>query len=167
MEDVQIGPLIGLNCPSILRPREITHGEENAPYAVRSVICWYVNGPASNEERKANMQRNRIQLTAPSSGYIVAERSIKECPCVAPQLVQRMFELDVSENEVGVALSRDDQKFLKIAEDGIRHCENSQYEMPLPFKHENIQLPNNRSQAKQRLNSLKKFQTESTTVVIK
>ena len=101
-------------------------------------------------------------LTSPNSGYIVAERSVKECPCVAPQLVQRMVELDFSENEVGVALSRDDQKFLKIAEDGIHHREDSQCEMPLPFKHENIQLPNNCSQAEQRLNSLKKtFQTDS------
>ena len=36
------------------------------------------------------------------------------------------------------------------------HRDDSHYEMPLPFKGENIALPNNRPQAEQRLKSLKK-----------
>ena len=52
MEGVEIGLLIGPNCPSILRPREVIHGEENTPYAVRSVIGGYVNGPASQRKGK-------------------------------------------------------------------------------------------------------------------
>ena len=34
MEDVEIGLLIGLNCPSAVRPRDIVCGNENEPYAV-------------------------------------------------------------------------------------------------------------------------------------
>ena len=45
MEDVEVGLLIGLNCPSALRPREIVYGGESDPYAVRSLLGWYINGP--------------------------------------------------------------------------------------------------------------------------
>ena len=47
-----------------------------------------------------------------------------------------MFELDVSEQEKGTAMSREDIKF--------------------PFKHQNIRLPNNYAQAEKRLNVLKR-----------
>jgi len=32
--DIEVGLLIGLNCPSALRPREIVYGEDSHPYAV-------------------------------------------------------------------------------------------------------------------------------------
>ena len=35
MAVIEVGLLIGLNCPSALRPREIIYGEESDPYAVR------------------------------------------------------------------------------------------------------------------------------------
>jgi len=47
MEDVEIELLIGLNCPSAVRPRDIICGNENEPYALRSVLGWHVNGPAA------------------------------------------------------------------------------------------------------------------------
>lgn len=45
MEDILVGFLIGLNRPRALRPREIVYGEESDPYAVRSLLEWYINGP--------------------------------------------------------------------------------------------------------------------------
>ena len=56
----------------------------------------------------------------------------------------------------GDALSREDRQFLKIVEDGIHHRDDMHYEMPLPFREKNVQLPNNRPQAEQRLHGLKK-----------
>lgn len=55
-----------------------------------------------------------------------------------------------------MSLSQEDRKFLEKAEDGICHGEDAHYEMPLPFKNENFQLPNNRPAAEQRLSGLKK-----------
>ena len=75
---------------------------------------------------------------------------------LTPQVVSRMFELDFAERENGVALSREDRQFLKIVEEGIRHRDDMHYEIPLPFRESNVQLPNNRSQAVQRLHDLKK-----------
>ena len=87
-------------------------------------------------------------------GYIVGERMIKEQ--LTPQVVSRMFELDFAERENGVALSREDRQFLRIVEEGIRHRDDMHYEIPLPFRESNVQLPNNRSQTVQRLYGLKK-----------
>ena len=41
-------------------------------------------------------------------------------------------------------------------ESGIVHLEDLHYEMPLPFKHPNIQLPNNYAQAEKCLIALKR-----------
>ena len=102
---------------------------------------------------------NRIQILKTSiddevKGYIVGERMIKEQ--LTPQVVSRMFELDFAKRKNGVALSREDCQFLKIVEEGIRHRDDMHYEIPLPFREDNVQLPNNRSQAVQRLHGLKK-----------
>ena len=73
---------------------------------------------------------------------------------LTPQVVSRMFDLDFAERKNGVALSREDLQFLKIVDEGIRHSDDMHYEIPLPFREGNVQLPNNRSQAVQRLHGL-------------
>ena len=158
MDSVEVGLLIGLNCPGAVRPRDVICGNENDPYAVRSLLGWYINGPVTHESSK-QVHCNRIQILKSSiddevKGYIVGERTIKEQ--LTPQVVSRMFELDFAERENGVALSREDRQFLRIVEEGIRHRDDMHYEIPLPFRESNVQLPNNRSQAVQRLHGLKK-----------
>ena len=155
MEDIEVGLLIGLNCPKALRPREVIHGQDTEPYAVRSVLGWYVNGPVSgNSDITLHCNRVHVRGVDESSGCIVTERNVKEE--IVPKAVERMFELDFSEKEKGLATSKEDREFLKKVENGIVHRDDSHYEMPLPFKGENIALPNNRPQAEQRLKSLKK-----------
>ena len=138
MEDVEIGLLLGLNCPSAVRPRDVDCGNENEPYAVRSLLGWHVNGPVKQKSSK-QVHCNRIQILKSNTednvnGYIIAKTEIKER--LTPQVVSRMF--------------------LKIVEDGIHHRDDMHYEMPLPFREKNVQLPNNRPQAEQRLHDLKK-----------
>ena len=38
MEGLEIGVLIGLNCPRAVRPRNVIQGKQNEPYAVRSLL---------------------------------------------------------------------------------------------------------------------------------
>ena len=133
LDDVEIRLLIGLNCSSAVRPRDIVCGNENEPYAARStavkkVHCNRIQILKRNTEDKVN-------------GYIFAKTEIKER--LTPQMVSGLFEVDFAEREYGVGLSREDRQFLKIVEDGIHHRDDMHYNMPLPFG-ENIQLPNNR-----------------------
>ena len=53
-----------------------------------------------------------------------------------------------------VALSCEDRKFLAIMETGVHKNEQGNWEMPLPFHSKDPRLPNNRSQADNRLNGL-------------
>ena len=155
MEDIEVGLLIGLNCPKALRPREVIHGQDTEPYAVRSILGWYINGPVSRDDDvTVHCNRVYVQSVDESSGCIVTERNVKEE--IVPKTVERMFELDFSEKEKGLATSKDDRQFLKKVGSGIVHREDSHYEMPLPFKEQNVTLANNRPQAEQRLKSLKK-----------
>ena len=87
------------------------------------------------------------------SECIVAERKIKEE--ITPRTVERMLQLVFSKKKKGLAISKEDRKFLRKVGRRIVHREDSHYEMTLPFKGENINLPNNRLQVEQCLKSLK------------
>ena len=52
-------------------------------------------------------------------------------------------------------MSREDIESYETVENGIIHLEDKHYEMPFPFKHQNIHLTNNYAQAEKRLSSLK------------
>lgn len=113
--------LIGLNCPGAVRPRDVICRNENDPYAVRSLLGWYVNCPVRHKSSK-RVHCNRIQILKNTDdevkGNIVGERMIKEQ--LTPQVVSQMFELDFAEREHRLAPSREDGQFLKIVEEGIR-----------------------------------------------
>ena len=68
----------------------------------------------------------------------------------------QMIEMDFHEWENGIALSLEERQFLKKAQDGICQREDMHYQMPLPFREGNVQLPNNLPQAIQRLHGLKR-----------
>ena len=44
-DDAEIGLLIGENCIRAIKPRECIAGEDDDPYAVRSVLGWSIVGP--------------------------------------------------------------------------------------------------------------------------
>lgn len=76
---------------------------------------------------------------------------------INPYAIKKMFGTDFSERSTaGQALSQEDRKFLATVEHGIHHCEDAHYEMPLPLKDPNPNLPNNREIAVRRLNQLKR-----------
>ena len=45
MDSVELGLLIGLKSAGAVRPRDVICRNENDPYAVWSLLGWYVNGP--------------------------------------------------------------------------------------------------------------------------
>ena len=50
MQDVEVGVLIGLNCPSALRPRDVIHGNDDEPYAVKSLLGWHIISADDNAQ---------------------------------------------------------------------------------------------------------------------
>ncbi|XP_028403950.1 uncharacterized protein LOC114526541 [Dendronephthya gigantea] len=158
MENIEVAILIGLNCPSALRPRDVFHGNDEEPYAVKSLLGWHINGPV-NQNTSKSVSCNRILVSMGSFGSqaracVTIQRDVKEI--ISPNAVKEMFEIEFAERERGKGLSQDDLKFLEKAKEGIHHCEDMHYEMPLPFKNDDVQLPNNRPAAEQRLRGLRK-----------
>ena len=81
---------------------------------------------------------------------------------LTPNSLLNILEMDFNDHAtssglLGKAYSQEDKLFLKRAEQGIRLVDGH-YELPLPFRKENIDLPNNRSQAIQRANWQKMLQ---------
>ena len=53
------------------------------------------------------------------------------------------------------SLSRDQNRFIHLVSDSIWHCDNSHYEIALPLRNRQLQLPYNRSPAERRIQFLK------------
>ncbi|KAK6195425.1 hypothetical protein SNE40_000861 [Patella caerulea] len=152
-EDIEIGLLIGCNCPKAIKPREVIGGKEDDPYAVRTALGWGIVGPVREvEEDMMDVTCNRI-VSQETSNLVIPTES-KEV--LTPHL-QRMYDLDFSERKNNnTSLSQEDRQFLKIVTEEIKHGSDGHYTMPLPFKDTFIQLPNDITYAYHRLESLKK-----------
>ena len=68
-----------------------------------------------------------------------------------------MFEADFSEKDRNSqVLSQENGRFLALVEQGIRHCEDGHYELPLPLKETSPSLPKKQEVAVRRLSQLKR-----------
>ena len=76
---------------------------------------------------------------------------------LSPLDIRKVLESDFSESKDPkmVATSQEDRQFLARVNEGIKHLPNRHYELPLPLKSEQENLPNNRDMALQRLKHLK------------
>ena len=68
-----------------------------------------------------------------------------------------MFALDFNERQAEEKpLSVEDRRFLKIMREGIHQLEDGHYEMPLPLKSKNVELPNSNELVLSRLLRLRR-----------
>ena len=75
-------------------------------------------------------------------------------------MVIKLVEADILPDDHEKPCSQNDKKFLKVMEEGIHITETDHYEMPLPFKMDDPDLPNNQYQAEKRLQSLRRKFTQ-------
>lgn len=166
--DCEIGLLIGYNCPQALMPREVVCGEKNQPFAQKTDLGWSIvsyGDPGEHEDDAIGVSHRIIvrQVTPELNSavnlkdevHFVCNTRIKEV--VTPVDVLKVLESDFSER-VGeeTPVSQEDLHFLTKLKEGIKHKQDGYYEMPLPFKQDRPNLPNNKSCAVQRLKGLEK-----------
>ena len=154
-----VGILIGCNCPRAIKPRKVVLGKGDDPYAVKTLLGWGIIGPITSQQERQEDEED----AEPTMCHRIVSWDLSFIPKVqlkeeiSPHAVKKMFEMDFSEkNSSHEALSQEDRKFLAIVEDGIRHCEDGHYEMPLPLRVPAPSLPNNREVALRRLIQLKR-----------
>ena len=88
--------------------------------------------------------------------HLMVENKVREI--VTPQAVNKIFELDFSEqtDDKELGYSQEDKQFLKIVMQGIRHTEDGHYEIPLPLCCDDVCFPENKEQVLQRAHWLRK-----------
>jgi len=122
-----IGLLIGMNHPGILKPIKVVGGPSDGPYATLHSLGWAICGPAV---KPGNVIANRV---------CIREREAIE------SLISEMYDHDYKDSHVIYkAMSENDKKFEAVMVDTMRKLSDGHYEVDLPLKP--VKLPNNRSQ---------------------
>ncbi|XP_030843475.1 uncharacterized protein LOC115924777 [Strongylocentrotus purpuratus] len=138
LSETEIGLLIGCNATRAIKPRDVVHGEEDAPYAVRTALGWGVIGMMRHDNggnnvcRISNASRSNKALRLSHPG----ERS--QPPPSHKNVRDGLHREDTEE-----MVSHDDRKFMQKMKDGIHRRDDGHFEMPLPLKTD-VQLPNNK-----------------------
>ena len=173
--NVEIGILIGSDCPRAIMPREIIPGEDDSPYALRSDLGWGIIGKISQPLSEEDGDEDEIGVShriytceawePPDPQVDAVEPSKRGCNFSVKTNVKEvinpfqvmMFEMDFSEKRANrqATLSQDDLQFLRKMEESMRQTVDGHYEMPLPFRGNTPKLRNNKTLALCRLNKLK------------
>ena len=173
---LEISLLIGNNVPCVTRPREVVAGNENEPYAQRSLLGWGIIGTICHSAAKHEYVSHRLSCFPISDyptkttqdevdsidletlhGHAKLVYSTKAKEVFSPAQVKRMFELDFIENSGKTCeLSANDRKFVDTLSQHIHKREDGHYVMPLPLKPGFLALPNNRQLCEKRLHQLKR-----------
>lgn len=125
-DDVEIGILIGSDCPRAIMPCQIIPGDDDKPYAMRSDLGWGIVGRISQHCDEEDNEEDRIGVSHRMYTREVWEADVanpnKTCnfavkthvkEVINPFQVIKMFEMDFSERQANrqAALSQDDLKF--------------------------------------------------------
>ena len=167
MLNCEVGLLIGYNCQQALLPREVLSGKGNQPYAQLTDLGWSIVGCSSQVTNHSDAigTSHRIvvcevsptlstQVKVKQQVHFVCRTQVKE---VSPIDVIKALESDFSEHVTDDnPVSQEDIMFMSKVTKGIRQKEDGYYELPLPFKTDNPNLPNNKQYAEHRLSSLER-----------
>ena len=167
--DLEVGLLIGTNCPKAIKPREVIPGADNDPYEIRTDLGWGIVGrvclsPSQDVHKNLQVLTNKIvtrevtslDASSCSGATFVLQSQAKEL--FTPTQIREMFEADFQERHSDKntpSYSVEDHRFMKILEEGIHRREDGHYEMPLPLRSRDVVLPDNYSLALRRLVHLK------------
>ncbi len=141
LNNADVGLLIGYDCPEVITPREVIPAPLNnnrAPFAIKTVLGWSIVGKSG-----------------PKSGGTICHRIQTTTRELPPDEVLQVLESDFTPEKSCVPISLEDQKFISLMDSSIRNV-NGKYEMPLPFRHDAPELPNNRSVSLKRAQQLKR-----------
>ena len=169
--EAEIGLLIGANCPRAIKPHEVILGNDDDPYVKRTALGWGIIGeiePQGQDNSTADVKgdvfcnrivtcevRQAIQATSNKKVcHFALKTQVKEV--LSPLQMSKMFTLDFSERATKEkSPSFEDRRFLTIVQEGIHQRDDCHYEMPLPLKNNNVELPNNKELALSCLMKLK------------
>lgn len=141
--DQEIGLMIGNNVPQAMEPYEVIHSsEEGGPFAIKSKLGWLVFGsPRAMNQSRVHVNRTKVDDV--------------NLDLMLTNVYNREFQ-DLSLCSSSKGLSGEDRKWLEKVEDSCAMNSCGHYEISMPFRDNNLELPSNRNQALKRLENLKR-----------
>ena len=133
--------LLGQDCSEALIPIEIRKGNKGEPFAMSGFFGWCLNGRASSHTVCHTVISNFITTASLTDQTTDSD-------------VERLWYME-NEGIEGVTLSQADKSVIDLWDRTCRKTEGH-YELPIPWKNPDEELPNNVEVAKSRLNSLVK-----------
>ena len=177
-QDLDIGMLIGRNVPAAFQPISVISGNAEEPWAEQYKFGWTVIGRVCKDriddpttthtacvnrvtvERETLLERGSTKHHLVSPPF-VTPMSSKDI--TTPKQVREMMELDYSELHHSRKIrgteqveSMEDKRFRQLLTNGLHKNQNGNWEAPLPFKTDDVTLPNNKRHCLRRLLSLKR-----------
>ncbi|VDH93480.1 Hypothetical predicted protein [Mytilus galloprovincialis] len=131
--------LIGTDTPEAHIPIEVRSGSSHEPYAVRTRLGWIVRGPINNTSTS-----DVVNINFEHADNVLLQ-----------QQLERLWTTDFLDqpSTEKVCMSLEDKRALKTMESTIAY-EDGHYKLGLPWRDENVKLPNNLPLAHARLNQL-------------
>ena len=123
--------------------------KNDGPYAIKTKLGWCIVGPVNGTSRKAiccnwiGVRQAYTNEVGKQVKTMVKETDVKG---MLAGMYNQEFTESGSPNGKSESGMSEDVKFMKILEDGAKMI-NKHYQIPLPFRNANIQLPNNIYQA--------------------
>ncbi|KAI2646661.1 NEDD4 family-interacting protein 2 [Labeo rohita] len=135
--------LVGTNASKLMEPWEVVNSQADGPYAVKTLLGWVING---------SVQGCNDGVTGCPSVH--ANRTVVDR---IEELLTSQYNYDFNKRSATEQeeMSREEKRFLDIMERSAQ-LENGHYKLQLPFRREDITMPNNISVAMQRILGLKK-----------
>lgn len=143
--DATVELLIGTNASKLLEPWEIVNSQGEGPFAVKILLGWVING--LGKDSKDN--RNGIGYPSVSVNRLSVES--------LQLLLEKQYQSDFNEKiaDDNEEMSRQEARFIKIMDQSVK-LKDGHYSLKLPFKAQEVTLPNNRCIAQQRLIGLRR-----------
>jgi len=117
---VEISLLIGDNCPSIVRPREVLVGGEDDPYGQRSLMGWGIIGKVSKTVGEDNSSEGTCNKVVVKETHEHFAFTTKVKKVINPQTILKVLESNLAEcSPKTKPYSAQDRRFLNILENGI------------------------------------------------
>ena len=130
--NTDVGLLIGNDNRHILQPLEVVNSEAGH-YAIKTHVGWVINCPSKTGS-----------LPRYCKNFLIKTNNRLSHPMctLCSDLIDSVYDKN--------SLSRDQARFIDLVSDSIRHCDNSHYEIALPLRNRQLQLPYNRLAAERK-----------------
>ena len=168
--------LIGQDCPFALIVTEVVHGGPGEPYAARTRLGWTIAGPINEGEEDVNHSSNLIVATSPGSSSLggpLATRVVPDSDLAhwdsrdpdrrLEARLERLWKIELGIYDETRGRSQEDQAVLRRWEENVTVVDGH-YQLPIPFRSEQPNLPEARTMAEKRLNSLRRKLDKNSTL---